>query len=99
MRRMKAGSVVAGAALSLLTVAAVTLSSGGGTDRARTEITVPAPERASTTPSAQEIQNVIATITAQVSAAAATTPSTTPLTAEEVQAQVREQLRQIGISY
>jgi hypothetical protein len=51
------------------------------------------------TPSAQEIQQVIAGLTVQLQQTAAANGSGTPLTKEQVEAQLRLMLKQLGIPY
>ena len=51
------------------------------------------------TPSAQDIQKIIAAIAAPVAAPADSTATTAPLTKEQVEAQLREQLKLLGITY
>ncbi len=72
----------------------------GETPPATTEgAAAPAGAPAPVPPSAQDIQNVIASITSQVLAPADTTAGTAPLTKEEIMAEVRAQLKLLGIEY
>jgi hypothetical protein len=57
------------------------------------------PTTLDSTPSAQEIQQVIAGLTVQLQQTAAANGSGTPLTKEQVEAQLRLMLKQLGIPY
>lgn len=59
--------------------------------------TVAGTESAPATPSAQEVQALITSMTAQLQQTAAGSPETPAPTSDEIEAQLIEQLRQLGI--
>ena len=74
----------------------------GGPTTTKAPAKAPAPGTPTTldsTPSAQEIQQVIAGLTAQLQQTAAANGTAAPLTKEQVEAQLREMLKQLGIPY
>jgi hypothetical protein len=74
----------------------------GGPTTTKAPARAPAPGTPTTlasTPSAQEIQQVIAGLTAQLQQTAAANGAGAPLTKEQVEAQLREMLKQLGIPY
>lgn len=101
--------VLAGVLVAALVGGAVLVANaGGGTKRAPVAATpstggdlsataTPAPAGAPGSPSAADVQKMVADLTAQLAQSAGT--SGTPLTKEEVEAQLRAQLAQLGIKY